>query len=400
MPDYITPTGFEVRRQDDIKTDLENKFKEIYGEDVQLSPESTNGQKIGIWSESLADVWNLAELVYSSFNPSAVIGIPQDVLYTLNGITRLEASASTVALLFTGDEGYIIPAGFQVANSLGLTFETDEDVEIVAGEATVSSTCTITGAKAAGAGTLTIQVNAAIQIASVTNPLDAVLGRDQETNSQYRVRRFDSTAIAALNMLESLYSQLANLSEVISVKIYDNKTDLVDPNGIPPHSFMAIVEGGADQEIGDIIWKNSPVGIGGYADDGKPTYREVEIVSSLFPDVINIVRFQRPTPVEIYVLIEFTKDGRFPGDGEDQIKQNIVDYAAGLLEETGFSGFGIGQDVYQSRLYAPCNLVQGHNIRSLLIGTAPDPATETDIPIDFDAKSAWSIDRITFEEVS
>lgn len=400
MAEYVTSTGFIVRRQDEIKADLEAKFKEIYGEDVQLSPESTNGQKIGIWSESLADGWNLAQIVYDSFNPSAVFDVVQDVLYTLNGITRLEASASTADLVFTGDEGYIITAGFQVANSVGLTFATDADVEIVSGTATVSSTCTVTGAKAAGADTLTIQVSADTQITSVTNPNDAVIGRDRETNSQYRLRRSNSTAVAALNMLESLYSQLANLSEVINVKIYDNKTALPDPNGIPAHSFMVIIEGGADQDIADTIWKNSPVGIGSYADDGKPTYREVEIVSDLFPDVINIVKFQRPTPVEIYVVIELTKDGRFPGDGEDQIKQNIVDYAAGLLEETGFSGFGIGQDVYQSRLYAPCNLVQGHNIRNLFIGTAPFPITETDIPIDFDAKSAWSIDRISFEEVS
>ena len=98
MPIYVTSTGFAQKRQDEIKTDLENLWRGVFGDDVQLSSQSVNGQLIGVLSEYLADAWEMGGEVYDSFLVSAVIGRVQELLYELNGINRNRASASTVEL--------------------------------------------------------------------------------------------------------------------------------------------------------------------------------------------------------------------------------------------------------------------------------------------------------------
>ena len=69
----------------------------------------------------------------------------------------------------------------------------------------------------------------------------------------------------------------------------------------------------------------------------------------------------------------------YPANGDDLIKQAIVDYANGNL--VSGRGFSLADDVVYTRLYTPINSVQGHEITDLRIGTSPSPTGTSNIAI-------------------
>src|SRR5690606_15096180 len=88
-----------------------------------------------------------------------------------------------------------------------------------------------------------------------------------------------------------------------------------------------------------------------------------------------IVRFQRPSPVNIYITVNITKEDLFPLNGEDAIKANIVAWAA--------SYYKVGANVIASRIYTPANQVIGHKIDSILISKTPNPTSSDDLESDY-----------------
>ena len=54
----------------------------------------------------------------------------------------------------------------------------------------------------------------------------------------------------------------------------------------------------------------------------------------------------------------------------------------------------MGDDVIQSRLYTPVNSVQGHEIDSILIGTAYPPTLTDNIPIGLEEISHFTLANI------
>lgn len=388
MGTYVTEEGFIPKRQDEIKTSLQNLWISVYGNDVQLSEESTNGQQIGGLSEALADVWDMAGEVYGAFLVGQVVGRVQELLYELNGMTRNKANESTVILTITGTPLITVSAGFQASTESGLTFETSDDIDIeVGGTVSIQGTATITGANEALAGTVTKIVTVVPGVDEVTNLVDTEPGTSKEQDPLFRLRQTLSTGTPGQNMLESLFGQLSDLDGVIAVRVYQNRTSVIDANGLDPNSFMPVVKGGDDSAIADITWINTPGGIGSV---GNTT---INIIDG--QGFGQAVKFERPPDVDIFVDITLTKDADYPADGDEVIRQTIVDYTLGiLLEETGFAGFGIGEDVLISRIYTPINRVQGHEITLLEIGLSFGALSGGNVAIDFNDISSFSISNV------
>ena len=94
---------------------------------------------------------------------------------------------------------------------------------------------------------------------SVSNGVSAEKGSTEESDEELRERFRISKAVRANNLAEALYAQLLELEDVSFVRVYENTTDAVDLKGLPPHSFMAIVRGGVDTNIGEVVWNNKPL---------------------------------------------------------------------------------------------------------------------------------------------
>lgn len=386
MSSGITPTGFQRKRLNEIKTDIEALFQSVYGNNINLSPESPDGQIIGLLAGSFSDLWEIAEGAYNAYNPSAATDATLSNLVQINGITRNEASSSVATLTFTGVNNTTIPAGTLVSHITSQEqFATDVNVVISGGIATVTASSVNTGNIEASAGTLTEIETPITGVNSVTNNEDANVGSERETDIELRARRLRSLAISSQSTVDSLFSVISNLDFVTQTTILENDTDVTDSNGLPPHSVQVIVVGGLDQDIGNAIWLNKPAGITSFGD------QSVVILDS--QDLPHTINFSRPDIVDIYVEVRLTKFSNYPANGDQLIKQAIVDYCNGDLVEG--RGFGLGENVIFSELYTPINSIIGHQIDQLYIDVTPSPLAQSNIVIGINQISNFTLANIT-----
>lgn len=254
------------------------------------------------------------------------------------------------------------------------TFSVTPNIDVDKVAKLVNAQCDAIGTKQAEAGSLNVIKTPVLGWDTSTNPLPADSGSELETDEQLRLRFRNTKFTQSSNILDSLYSDLSNLTGVSTLTIYENDTDVTDSNGLPAHSFNAVILGGLSEEIAETIWLNKPTGISSVGNVA------IEIIDSQnFP---RDIRFTRPDPVVIYITVNLTTNSSYPADGADKIKSAIIDYA----EEQ----FSVGDEIVYSRLYTPINTVGGHQINSLFIGTSPSPVGTANIPIAFDEIGSFS----------
>ncbi len=315
MTEYgITPSGFVRKTLAEIKRELENQYRYAFGQEINLSTVTVEGQEIGILAEHMALLWELAEAVYHSAYLSTAEGICLDNLAELAGITRIPAAYSTLAddgiidrrALVKGTPGVIIPAGKR-ASVYGTRriFETTEEVEIGSGGvASVTMRAVETGPIEAPAGTLTVIETPISGWDEINNPLDAIPGRPAETDDELRIRIKNSNQIAGSGTVNSISARLINdIKDCSMATVLENDTDHYDINGLPPHSIAVVVFGGADNDIAHKIWELKGAGIG--------THGNITIPVKDSMGYYHNVSFSRAENVPIWMHIQIRVDGNF-----------------------------------------------------------------------------------------
>lgn len=389
MPDFgVTPEGFNRKRLDLLLLELNGAVQIALGENVNLSPESPDGQINGSVSESNANLWEIAEESYDAFNPSAVTGVTQDNLYQLNGVARLPATSSIVTVTITGTQSTVVPIGSLISTSdLGDQFSTNAEVIIpVSGNIDVLSSSVDKAPIKALAGTLT-QIDTPITgWDSVTNSLDALVGTDEETDPEFRARREQSVARDAQAIIDAIFAEIRSIANVTQVTVLENDTNVgPDINGLPAHSVHAIVVGGDNTSIAEAIFLKKTL--------GATTFGTTTVPVNDDQGIPHDISFSRPTEIPIFVVVNLTTFSGYPADGDDQIKQAIVDYANGDLIVG--RGFLLGDDVIHSEIYTPVNTIPGHTVDSLFIKISSPADLTVDISIAITETSQFTIANIT-----
>ncbi len=112
MGTYLTDTGFNGKTQNEIIAELETEYKAIFGDDIDLDPDSGFSQQIGIFSKQLAQPWEAMAELYNSFDPDSASGVMLQKIVAINNITKLPATATSVNnVLLEGSEGTLVAAG-------------------------------------------------------------------------------------------------------------------------------------------------------------------------------------------------------------------------------------------------------------------------------------------------
>lgn len=119
MGTYVTATGFKKKTLVEIKLELETRYQEIYGNDIDLSAEGPAGQMTGIASKRESDLWDMAEEIHTSRDPSQASGTSLDGISGETGINRIDATATaTDNVICYGAQGTAILAGQQIKQTL------------------------------------------------------------------------------------------------------------------------------------------------------------------------------------------------------------------------------------------------------------------------------------------
>lgn len=241
----------------------------------------------------------------------------------------------------------------------------------------------VTGPTAAPAGSLTVIETPVSGMDSFTNETDADLGRNEETDAEAKLRREQSLQIAGAATPDAIRADLLAVEDVTAVVVFENDTDITDIEGRPPHSLDIVVQGGADQEIGDALWDTRGGGIRTIGDIA------VTVVDS--QGFNQTVRFSRPTEIAIHVIVNVTKNSDYPTDGDSLIQQAIIDNYESKLS-VGDDVVVLGSD---PSLACSFQDVPGMDSFTILVGTAPSPTASDNIPIAPREIADFDTSRIT-----
>lgn len=380
----VTAQGISAPDYQTILDTLTSYFRQIYGSDVYLEPDSKDGQMLAIYALGIHDANNTAIAVYNSFSPSTGVGRALSSNVKINGITRKGATNSTSDLVISGDPGVLITAGI-VRDENGMQWALPVNVNIPpSGTVTVTSTCTTPGAVAALAGTIKNIATPTRGWRSATNPAAATLGQPGENDPQLRVRQSRSTALPSQTTIDGMDGALLDVAGVTRVRIYENDTDTTDSNGLPEHSICAVVEGGGASEIATVLSKKK--------DQGTYTFGTTSVDITGKYGEPKTIRFNRPVIVSIFVDIELTTYPGYTSQIADQMKAEIAKYINSLR---------IGDSVLISRIYSPANLgvMSGgesryYDITSLKIGKSVASVSAANVDILFNEAAAGDIANI------
>ena len=393
MAEYgVTDEGFKRKRLDVLLDEIDTAVKLIFGENFNVSPESPDGQINGVVAESNANIWEIAEEAYNAFNPNAATGSGLSNLVQLNGIIRRAATYSTVTLTVTGTNGTLIPAGSLVSTvDTNSQFTTDADVTIPVGlTTTVEATAVITGPIIALATTISVIDTLLTGWDTVNNVSDATEGQDEETDVELRARREKSVARDATAIVDAIFAEVLAVDGVTQLTVLENETNTgPDVNGLPAHSVEVIVVGGTDADIAQAIFVKKTLGATAHGDT------TIQVADN--QGINHPIKFSRPTEIDIFVIVNLTVFADYPSDGDDQIKQAILDYAFGDL--VNGRGFGLGDDVIHSEIYTPINTVEGHTVDSMFIKISAPADQTADITIGDTEISNFTLVNITVNTV-
>lgn len=345
----ITDKGIEIDDLYTIQNRLVNAFKSIYGEDVNLESDTPDGQLLGLFSQELANIHQAVSFIVQMLDPYQATGhwLEQRAMYA--GITRISASYSYIdEVIFNGIPKTLVPNNSIYIDKNKNKWITTEQITLnELGSARVKF-------RSLELGNYTVNVldefspsTIIIGVEKITAKTASYGGVDEETDAQLLKRFMLSHSINNYDDRQGMQSALMNITGVTKCIVYENYTNQTDEKGIPAHSFNAVILGGADEKIAEVITKKKIGGCG--------IFGEVESVY-LLDNVSRKVYFDRPKKIDINVSMIIGRYKSFNDINTDEIKTNLKSL-----------DFDIGENVYASRIISSINLVDGFYIKKLTV---------------------------------
>lgn len=348
---YLTSQGVIVPDTSTLRDDVENEFKSVFGQQLDVNPETPQGALITMEVENRdAVVRNNAELA-NQINPDLAGGIFLDAIWALMGGQRFDATHSFLSQVkFTGIAETIIPKGSQAATLNGDLFETTKTLIIGKdGSVTGDMRAIETGAVECGVGQLNKVASSVLGWETVHNPSNAVLGRDAESDLQSRRRRKQTLAKNTVSVGEAITSALYELEGVCSLSYRENYTDepmIFDGITLVPHSIYVCVEGGDKEAIARSLLRTKTLGA---AFNGR---EEVEVLETISGQIYP-VKFDRAKEIVLFCRVTVKKA---TVDAQTIIPAAVESWANGDIDGEG--GLVVGRDVSPFEISAGINAVE------------------------------------------
>ena len=387
-PGYgVITTGFRAKTLPVVQSELNDSLLNTISPTLNTQADSVVGQTVGIVSEQITQLWEQAQALYASLSPTFATGASLDHILALTGAKRLVATPTKVSLQVTLDPGATLLAGSQARSTTN-----DEIYETLAAVTNATASAAIfdvdaqalnTGPIFAAANTLTIIETPSVGWTAVNNPLDGITGTNDETDAEARARRIEILSLQGKATPEAIRANLLDVDGVTSTIVIENTTPVVDANGLPPHSFEAMVSGGEDQAIADRIWDTKAAGIQAF---GTTIVGVTD--STGFGHSIG---FSRPTDVDYYIELDVSINSSIFGGGQSATGVALVQEA---LADTG-NALQIGEDILIVTFSCAALMVPGvTNATNIRIDTITPPVNTADIAVPFREIALFDTSRI------
>lgn len=345
----ISENGIQIDDLYTIQNRLVSAFKSIYGDDVNLDSDTPDGQLLGLFSQELANVHQAVSFIVQMLDPYQATGqwLEQRAMYA--GITRITASYSYIDdVIITGTPKTTIPTNSIFIDRSKNKWVSTEEVTLNSnGSARTKFRSLELGNYIINSLEEFTPSTIIVGIERVTANSNSYGGVDEETDEQLLNRFMLSHSINNFDDRQGLQSALLNIIGVSKCVVYENFTSNTDEKNIPPHSLNAVVLGGSDEKIAEVITKKKIGGCG--------LHGQIEI-THLQDGLSRKVFFDRPTKIDINVSMVIGRYKSFDDINTAQIQRNLKKL-----------NFNIGENVYASRIISNINLVDGFYIKSLTV---------------------------------
>lgn len=391
----IQPSGFIPKLQSDCLSDIVTAVRSNVDPNFDMSPDQPIGQMANIVASENAEFWELLRALYSGLNPNNAEGFILDGVAAYTGTERDPQTYSTVVCAMGLNGSSSIPAG-STANVLGQPSNTWQLVGpgdnatglLISSGPVVSTTAgpyygffrsTSPGPVLANAGQLSVITTAVAGWNTVTNPAGCKLGTNTESDASLLAKRESELAASGSDTVDAIRAALLEIktaggaNAVQQAFVYENTGDVVDGNGVPPHTIHVIIYDGptpaaTNQQIVDTIWKQKASGVGTY---GATSATTVDTTGNF-----QTVKFDRATVTPVYLSLTTTRGSTFDAvNGPAAIKAALVAYwqkefGLGVPMIARFIGGAANRDNIQGLVDVP----------TFFLGLTYNPVTSANLP--------------------
>lgn len=246
----IDSSGLNVASFVDIKRVLIDKYKEIYGKDIDLSTGNADGEFVNELSLMLNNILQSMSTLYGNLDVNTASGVYLDALCALSNVHRKQPTSSRATVEIYND--YQMSIVFQQGreqfeDQSGMIWDIEESFVLGAGESkTINVVCSTLGPVKAPSGWITTLIG--FPRVSVTQDNAATVGESLESDTSLRARRNQFISPMGTTVLQSLAAALLDIQAIKDVKIYNNQSDNIgtsmtalDGTTVTPHGIYVVI---------------------------------------------------------------------------------------------------------------------------------------------------------------
>lgn len=334
----ITSAGFVRKPYLTCLSEIQTRMQDsdMFGSEVDLSDVQPHGIFSKLMAFSEDRMWQELEAAYYSLWISSAEGVSLDRAVRFGFIERKDPYYATVTLEFEGDAGSSAET-IQAETAQSIVFQA-EDVTIGEdGTVSVTAKCTVSGsAGIVAANTITKIKTPKTGFTSVNNPERSENGRAEESDIELR-ERYDELPQATGSSVPAIKAALLDLDGVTSVIVAENTTLATDSNGLPPISIEAVIDGGDDDEIAEVLLAKAAI----------KTYGTTTVSIEDSQGITRQMSFSRASDISVYVRITVTQNDDWSSSNEVLLQRACVEHVGGVDDElTEHDGVGVAGTTY------------------------------------------------------
>jgi uncharacterized phage protein gp47/JayE len=252
-------------------------------------------------------------------------------------------------------------------------------------------TATKTGPVIVSIGALNEIVGKVNGLDSAVNYASGITGRAVESDTELRMRLGAGQKQATANEV-AIQNEILKVDGVEYARVYSNR-DIIEVDGRPPKSYEAVVVGGDEQAIAELIFEKGPAGI--------------QAFGNIVKDVVDSegfhwdIGFSRPVNKYIWIRVDYSRNSEedLPMDVVSAIQDNIISWSRGALN--------VGVDLIYQKMFRPVYDVRGIGFAAIKVAVTtgpvpPDPEEyrSENIPVSEVEIAVPDRSRITVQELA
>lgn len=369
------PDGFIIPAEPDVLVGVKGDINAAFGNQLNMADETPQGQLAVSQSAAIGNANDAFLFLSQQMDPAFNVGRYQDGIARIYFIERFPARPTVVTVTCIGAAGVVIPANAIAIASDGTQYlATDGGTIPASGSVDLQFECVIPGPIPCPAGSIQTIYQAINGWDQALNAADGVLGRDEESRSEFEDRRRLSVAQNAQGSLPSVLGAVLSVDNVLDAFVTENVNNTAQTVGgftLGPNSIYVAVVGGDDAAVARALWTKKSPGCGYNGNttvtvvDDNPVYNP--------PQPSYQVQFERPAPATVVFVVTLANNTSVPADAVSQIQAAIIAAFAG---SDGGPRARIGNTLFASRFYAPVALLGSWaQIVTLKLGCSNAPSS-------------------------